>query len=212
MPTTYETGHAKNVANFESFISFINSYGASYNPSNPAILLSALNTKAQEARTASEQVNIHLANYNNVVAARQQAFEPLRKLSTRLFNALKATGASTQEIANSETNHRKLQGRRASAKLNEEEKQALIATGKEVNQISASQMSYDNQLDALDKQIKLLSTIKAYAPNEAELQITGLTTLYNDLLQKNKMVNNEAVTLSIGRIQRTKLCIIQKQV
>ncbi|PWS33868.1 hypothetical protein [Pedobacter paludis] len=99
MSTAYETGHAKNVANFENLLTFISAYGATYNPSNPAIQLVALNTKAQEARTTAEQVNTHLANYNIATATRAKAFEPMQKLSTRLFNALKATDASKQEIA-----------------------------------------------------------------------------------------------------------------
>ena len=36
MPSTSETGHAKNVANFEDLISFCNGYGATYNPSKDA--------------------------------------------------------------------------------------------------------------------------------------------------------------------------------
>ena len=44
---------------------------------------------------------------------------------------------------------RKLQGTRATAKISEEDKQKLSAEGKEVNQISASQMGYDNRLENL---------------------------------------------------------------
>ncbi|PWS33869.1 hypothetical protein [Pedobacter paludis] len=32
--------------------------------------------------------------------------------------------------------------------------------------------------------------------------MNGLTALYNDLLEKNKAVNNEATALSVGRLQR----------
>jgi len=39
-----ETGHAKNVANFEDMISFVTGYGATYNPSKNAIKLPQLNT------------------------------------------------------------------------------------------------------------------------------------------------------------------------
>ncbi len=41
-----ETGHAKNVANFEDFISFITGYGAAYNPTKVPIKLLSLNTHA----------------------------------------------------------------------------------------------------------------------------------------------------------------------
>ena len=41
MASNSETGHAKNVANFEDLISFCTGYGATYNPSKAAIQLAA---------------------------------------------------------------------------------------------------------------------------------------------------------------------------
>jgi|GEM_PF-3254365 len=72
----------------------------------------------------------------------------------------------------------------------------------EIKQISASQMSYDNRLDNFDKLIKLLTSITLYAPNEADLKVTVLTTLYNDLKAKNTAVINAATPLSNVRIAR----------
>jgi len=40
-----ETGHAKNIANFSTLISFVQGYGAAYDPSNAAIELTALQAK-----------------------------------------------------------------------------------------------------------------------------------------------------------------------
>jgi hypothetical protein len=37
MATTYETGHAKNVANFQNLIVFVKAYGTTYNPSKEAL-------------------------------------------------------------------------------------------------------------------------------------------------------------------------------
>ena len=42
MPSTTETGHTKNVANFEDLISFCNGYGVTYNPSKDAIIIAKL--------------------------------------------------------------------------------------------------------------------------------------------------------------------------
>ena len=39
MASTSETGHAKNVANFSTLISFCTAYDTKYNPSNPALSL-----------------------------------------------------------------------------------------------------------------------------------------------------------------------------
>ena len=202
MSTIYETGHAKNVANFQALIVQVGAYGASYNPSRASIQLPNLLASSAAANATINKLNLLLANYSNAVAARATAFQPLSKLSTKIFNSLKASGALAHLVHNAQTNHRKLTGRRASAKISEEEKQALLAEGKTVNQVSASQQSFDSKLDSLDKQIKLIASIPAYNPNEVELQVATLQNLYNNLQQKNATVISEAVTLSAARIAR----------
>ena len=100
---------------------------------------------------------------------------------------------------------RKLQGRRATPKMTAEEKEAALAEGKEVNEFSSSQMSYDSRLDNFDKLVKLLTSVPEYAPNETELTTASLTTLYNDLSAKNTAVINAAVLLSNARIERNEV-------
>jgi hypothetical protein len=78
----------------------------------------------------------------------------------------------------------------------------MTAAGKEVLEISSSQMSYDSRLDNFDKLIKLLTSIPLYAPNEAELKVTGLTTTYTDLKTRNTAVVTAAAALSNARISR----------
>ncbi|WP_316807310.1 hypothetical protein [Pedobacter agri] len=206
MSKTYETGHAKNVANFETLVTILNGFGAAYNPSNANLQLGSLGQKAADARLATEQVNQLLAANNSAIAVREQAFEPLSKLSTRIFNAVKASGVPDVVVEQVTTHHRKLQGRRASAKLSEAEKQALAAKGTPANQVSASQLSFDSRLDTFDKLIKLLGTIPQYTPNEVELQLASLTTLYQDLLQQNREVISKNTDLSIARINRNTVC------
>jgi len=97
---------------------------------------------------------------------------------------------------------RKLQGRRATPKMSDDKKKALEAEGKSVKESSSSQMSLDSRLDNFDKLIKLLATVPEYAPNEAELSVDGLTTLYYDLNSKNLDVINASVPLNNARIAR----------
>jgi hypothetical protein len=202
MPSTSETGHAKNVANLEELISFVNGYGTVYNPSKSAIKLVALNTLLTNARTSITGVNSAIPAYSNAVSAREAAFEPLNKLITRVFNSLVATETTDQVNDSAKTLVRKIQGRRASKKLTEEEIAAHAANGEDISQNSASQMSYDNRLDNLDKLIKLLGSVTAYTPNESDLKVATLTTVYNDLKAKNTAVINTTVPLSNARISR----------
>lgn len=202
MASTSETGHAKNVANLDELISFVGGYGAVYNPSKSAIKLPALQALSTAAKAAIGAVNSANPAYSNAVAAREVAFAPLGKLTTRILNALKATDTTTQVDESAQTIVRKLQGRRATPKKSEDEVKALAAEGKEVNEISTSQMSYDSRLDNFDKLIKLLTSVTLYAPNEAELKVAALTTLYNDLKAKNAAVIAAATPLSNARISR----------
>lgn len=205
MTSTTETGHAKNVANFDDLISFVTGYGTAYNPSKATIKLTALQTLSTSAKTAINAVNAALPAYSNAVAAREAAFEPLSKLITRVNNALKATDTTEQVDESAKTLVRKIQGSRATAKKTEEEITAEKAEGKETKEISSSQMSYDSRLDNFDKLIKLLTSVTLYAPNEADLKVTALTTLYNDLKAKNTAVVTATTPLSNARIARNEI-------
>ena len=205
MTNTSETGHAKNVTNLESLITSIVALETSYNPSRDSIKLPALQALLTASKESLNAVNIAQAAYSNAVAARKVAFEPFSKLITRVMNSLKASGASTQVVQSARTIVRKLQGRRASAKITEEEKKALEAEGKEVNQISASQMSFDNRIENFDRLIMLLSSIPLYNPNEEELKVETLKALHNQLKEKNTEVILPIVQLSNSRMTRNKI-------
>ena len=205
MASTSETGHAKNVANFEKLIAETSAFGENFNPSKATLKLPALNTQLATAKAAIAAVNSAEPAYKNAVSARDAAFAPLGKLITRINNALKASDTTVQEDESALTLVRKLQGRRATAKKTEDEKKALAAEGKEVVEISSSQMSFDSRLDNFDKLIKLLSSIPAYAPNEPDLKVEALTALYNDLKAKNMAVINAETPLSTARIARNEV-------
>ena len=202
MTSQSETGHAKNVANFETLITNVTGLGTAYNPSKESIKLPALTTLLATAKGVITDVNSAEPASKNAVSARDLAFKPLSKLITRVNNSLKASDSSEQIDASALTLVRKLQGRRSTPKMTEEEKQAAQAEGKEVNEISSSQMSYDSRLDNFDKLVKLLASVPEYAPNETELTTESLTTLYNDLSAKNSAVINSTIPLNNARIAR----------
>jgi len=219
MASTYETGHAKNVANFETLISFVTGYGAVYNPSRVSIQLASLQATADAASSLMGNVNNLLATNGNAIAARQVAFEPLKKLSTKMLNSLKATDVSKAVIENMQTLNRKIQGQRASAKTppavtpapndgqypeggTSPEPNAPITPTTPPTQISSAQLSFDSLLDTFDKQVKLLASIPAYAPNETELKVATLQALYQDLKTNNALVVNTNTQMSNARLSR----------
>ncbi len=114
MASTSEVGHAKNVANFQDLIAFVNGYGANYNPSKTSLQLPQLQTLHTNAKNELTNVTAATTAYFNVVNARVEAFQDLRPLSTRLLNALAATDATSETVKDAEGFNRKIQGKRAS--------------------------------------------------------------------------------------------------
>ena len=208
MASTSETGHAKNVANFDDLISFVIGYGTDYNPSKAAIKLAALQSLSAKAKTAISEVHAAQSVNSNAKAAREAAFEPLKRLVTRVMSALKATDTTSQVDDSARTLVRKIRGTRAKHKKAKDEKTAPapegkeVREGKEVKEISVSQLSYDNRLDNFDKLVKLLDSIDLYAPNEADLSVPALEALFADLTAKNTAVVEAATHLSNSRIAR----------
>ncbi len=202
MTAVNETGHAKNVANFEKLVSNVTAMGSMYNPAKDSLSLSALNALLASAKGILPQVHAAEAAYKHAISEREVAFKSLSKHITRVNNALKASSSSTRMDESVMTFIRKIQGRRASPKMNDEQKKIAEATGVVKNEISSSQLSFDNRLDYLDKLVKLLESIPEYAPHEAELTTASLVNLHNELSQKNSEVVNAAVALANVRIDR----------
>ena len=205
MASTSETGLATNVANFETLISYITAFGTDYNPSKNRLTIPELQKILSEAKASLNAVNVAFSAHSNAAAARESAFEPLSKLVTRANNALKATGTTTQVDDSAKTIVRKIQGSRASTKLTDEEKKALEAEGKEVNQISTSQMGFSDRLENFAKFITLLSSIPDYVPNEEDLKTASLSASLDNLKIKNSAVLPTEVQLSNARIARNEI-------
>jgi len=74
-----ETGHVKNVANFEQVIIILTALGAVYNPSQALILLSALQDKLTEAKSALAACDTAEADKKLKTDEVQAEFEDLYK-------------------------------------------------------------------------------------------------------------------------------------
>ena len=205
MASTSETSHAKNVANFEDLISFCTGYGATYNPSKATIKLPALNTLYTNAKTSLSTINSILPASTNAINAREIVFAPLNKLITRVINALDSSNVPKQVVADAKTVSRKIQGKRASKKIATVVDNPATLENESQKSISASQMSFDNRIENMDKLIQLLTSQAGYAPNEIDLKIVTLTTLLADMKAKNTAVINALTPLSNARIARNNL-------
>jgi hypothetical protein len=198
MASTSETGHAKNLANFQELIAFVTTYGANYNPSKTSLKLSQLIALKNNADEKLVDVIAKNTAYNNKVNERQNAFAGLKSLSTRLYNALQTTDATEQVIQDAKGFNRKMQGQRATAK----NIMPLDPDSPIPKTISSSQQSYTQQIQHLAGLIAVLQSEPTYTPNETDLQITTLITKQNDLTTKNNEVATAYANISTARIER----------
>lgn len=202
MSSTSESGHPINIANFESIVTDVTSYGATYNPSKASLKIAAIGILLSASKTTHSAVLTAESTLNLAKDARAVVFKALTPLVTKVINALKATDTTVQVDETAQTIARKLQGRRATPKKTEEQKKVAADAGKEVIEISSSQMSFDSRIDNFDKLVKLLSSVALYAPNETELKVVALTATLNDLKAKNLAVTNAEVAVNNARIVR----------
>lgn len=198
MPT-YETGHARNIQNFETLISFVTAYGAAYNPSNADIELAALNTKLTAAKAAMTDVTAKLSASKLAINDREVLFKDLRKLSTRIVNSLAASGASAADVADARTINRKIAGTRKSPVVADD---PATPEDESAASHSASQQSYTQLVQHFDALIKLADDGGNYNPNELDLAVTALNTRSTALKAANTAVINTYVPLSGARIAR----------
>ena len=200
-----ETGHAKNVANFEDFISFVTAYGATYNPTKASIKLANLNAIFTQAKSDITNVMNKTVAFNTTSNVRATLFEPLQKLSTRLVQALSSTDATKELIKDAKTVNRKLQGKRSKANQTTTDPNAPAP-----NTISASQQSYDQLIEHFGKLIEILKSEPSYIPNETELKIATLNTQLTALKTANTNVTTAYTAVSNSRIARDKTLYKEK--
>jgi hypothetical protein len=203
MASTTDTGHAKNVATFEDIISFCAGYGAAYNPSKPALKLPALTTQFTAAIATMQTVKVAKTAYDNATNAREVAFKTLKALATKIVNAIAATEATTQTLADVKSTNNKIQGRRVKA-IEKPDAEALAAGAELVKTVSTSQQSYDKLVDHFAQLIATLTAEPKYLPNENELKLATLNALLADMKAKNTAVINATTALSNARIARDK--------
>jgi len=194
MSSTSESGHARNVAHFNELIIACQAMGTPYNPSNTAIVITALQTANQTAESALTSVNTNLPIWKLACSQREAAFEPLSALVSRIVNGLTGLGFPKEIVKDAASFARKVQGRKANKSIPIEEEN--------FTRISSSQMSYDNRLGNLERLIEYVTALTGYSPNEPELQIVNLNTLLTTLRTHNSNVTTARLALVQARILR----------
>ena len=197
MASTSETGHAKNVANFEVLISSCIGFGPLFNPSKNSLKPPQLQATLTAAKNVLQSVKTYGTAFENARNAREITLAPsaLKKYCTRIFNALSSTDATILTINDAKAINRKIQGGRAGSKKTQSftpPVEGTTPTPPEVNEISVSQQSYDSLIDNFAKLVVCLAAEPLYIPNETDLKVAAL----NSALTTYKTLNTAVINAS----------------
>lgn len=194
MASTSETGHNKNVANFNSAIQVLVEMGSMYNPSNPALLLANLNPIQSSLSTAIATLNNKKPVYKNAVASREILMAELPSRLTMSLNFAKSTNISQTDKDNLSSQVKKMRGDRKLKAVNPDSTAG--------DTISTSQMSYDSRIANLDTYISQLASYEYYIPNETIIQIANFQNYHQQLTTSSSLVNSAGNGLITGRKNR----------
>lgn len=197
MKSISETGHAINTANFQKLVTFVESYGISYNPAKDSLKTVQLQNLLTEARAKLNVVLDQKTLFSQAINERSSAFTGLRKFATRLINALQVTDATPEKVANARSYIGKMGGKKL-AKPN-----AISQNPEDLHKaISSSQQSYDQLIQHFAGLISVIQSETSYQPNEDDLTKEALTQKKNQLLQLNNEVALAYTNVSNARIDR----------
>lgn len=205
MTNFVEKGHAKNVANLGTLITFTTGFGTGYNPSKKSITLPALNTLREEAQKSLVVVNTQFSGWSIAVEAQQSLFAGLNARLTRIVNAAEASEVAPAVLSNAKALNKKMQGVRTRKPADPVSQEGATVPEEITKTNSTSRMSQDSRMENFEKLIQLLSEQPGYAPNEPDLQISSLQTLLADFKTKNEAVKTAQMLLSNARIGRNKI-------
>src|SRR5882757_554422 len=202
MASTTETGHAKNVANFKTLLSFCKGYGNKYNPSRPALTIKQLEALLEAATATLKEVKDTKTTFDNTTNSRRVAFDELKSFSTSVLKTFSANDVPAQAVADARGHNRKIQGKRAKEIKKTDAPQEPLTEAQEEKHISVSQQSFDSILDNFEELVKTVTAQPNYQPNEPELSTDGLNTKVAELTNLNDNVVNAFTGWSNARISR----------
>jgi hypothetical protein len=203
-----KTNIEKQVAAFDQVLGHCNALGPVYNPSKESMKVAALTTLLTSAQKSIQAVDTAKSAFILAINERQRVFAPLPGIGTRILNALGATDASPQLIADIKLYRDKFRGT-----SRENHSEINMPEGGSQNQPSSastsrgpvSQLDFESKIRNFNTMIELLKSEPTYKPNEADLTIGALTATLATLRAKHKAVMTAQIALGNARLERKKV-------
>ncbi len=195
MSQQFETGHAKNVANFEMLIEQVITYTA-YNPSIENLGIPQLTLLYESAVTNLNTVKDKRTANKNAIAVRQNAFETLKSKTTRVINQLDVLGLNATTMNQAKSLKRLIHG--GTKKSNKQQTEGQ----EENNTKSTSHQSYTQTAENFSKLLQLVATVPAYNPNTDDIKLVELNAYHTSLVAVTQAVNQTEAELNTTLMER----------
>lgn len=185
MGKNYDNGIVKNVENFAEYVSYCESMGVKYVPTNTLLLLPNLQAMETALRAALvDHINkdqlLRIAQANRVAV-----FKPLKAKATKILRAMEAADVDEGVMKMAMGYQRLIQGRRADNDKPEPPKE-----GEQVddNGRSVSRQSFISLAENFEKLVRLAIAQPQYNPNETDFTAAVLLAYVAELKNQNKLV------------------------
>ncbi|MEQ1603545.1 MAG: hypothetical protein ABL999_01600 [Pyrinomonadaceae bacterium] len=181
-----ETGHAKNVENWQKMIAACTGFGVDYAPSNVNLTIVSMNALLTGVETLMDGVQTSIVPWKNKVADRENIYTGVRPRTTQMLAAFKACGAAANKVDNMKTYQRQVHGARATAKPVDDPN----TPGDESKGNSVSHQSYVQIAEAFGQMVALAAGEPLYTPNETHLTVATNTAYHAAMETANDDVIN----------------------
>jgi hypothetical protein len=195
-----ESGHARNVANFDELVVVLGTFGNGYQPASPAIQLNALVDLQEKLKEALQRVNDANGVYRDKIYARQNAYEQMNALAMRIVNTMAGLGFESKILTQAKSTLSKIRGGGGKKK-----KEVGEDGTTETKSISVSQMSFDQRKNNFSALVGLINAQATYTPNEADMQVVSLKKYIEGLQNFNQEAIVAEQNLIMARKERDSL-------
>jgi hypothetical protein len=221
-----ESTHFKNLANTDKLIDFVSQLGTSYNPTNPQLTVAGLTSLKTQLTTDYNNWTAKFTTYKADTNTREITFKPIDKLCTAILDNVKTLNVAQQTINDVSALVTKIHGnssktkKPSSSRLSSPTNPNDPAPSDTPTTISTSQQSYDSLIANFDKLVQQAQSISSYTPNETNIQVANLQTLFTTLNTVNLNAITATNAVNLARNQRNMsfygsgigLCDIAKKV
>jgi hypothetical protein len=225
-----DSTHFKNLANIDNLIDFVTQLGATYNPTNPQLTVAGLTALKTQITTDYNNWTSKFTTYKADTNTREITFKPIDKLCTAILDNVKTLNVAQQTINDVSSLVTKIHGNSSKTKKPSAGRLAPPANPNDPapsdtpipapTTISTSQQSYDSLIANFDKLVQQAQNISSYTPNETNIQVSNLQTLFTTLNTVNLNAITATNAVNLARNQRnmsfygsgTGLCDIAKKV